>query len=97
MKSQAYLTMIQGELPLAEARNLHEYLEMHQTDEGFQALSPCQPTTVMPGPEKAELMRQRLEAGQELWHPSDPRVKTTRYAADLIPIFSNNGDDDDTD
>lgn len=96
MKSQQLLTLIQGELPLAEAKNLHEYLEMHQTDVGFEALAPCQPTNLMPGWEKADLMRLRLEAGQELWHPEDPRVRTTKYAPDLMPIFSTDRDDDDT-
>lgn len=92
-----FLTLVQGELPLGVAVNLHEYLEIHQTDEGFQAIHPCEPTTIPPGPQKVELLARRLELGQELFNEQDPRVRSTKFAADLVLFGGRDDEDDDTD
>lgn len=39
-------------------------------------LKRCKPTDALPGsPEKIEVLRARVAAGEELWHPKDPRSK----------------------
>lgn len=66
-------TMTQGGLPLFEATNLDEHIRAHQSDAGFKPKRKCQPTQAMPGTAaKVEVLRQRLESGQPLWHPKDP-------------------------
>lgn len=46
------------------------------TEKKFQR-APCEPTKAEPGsPEKIEVLRQRYEAGQELWHEFDPYCKS---------------------
>ena len=39
-------------------------------------LKRCKPTTAAPGSqEKIEVLRARVAAGEELWHPKDPKIE----------------------
>jgi hypothetical protein len=77
MKEQSLLgELTQATFGLPEAQNLLDYIEIHNTDEGFEPAKNCRPTKVMPGGmEKADILAKRLERSEELWHEDDPRVE----------------------
>lgn len=54
--------------------NLHEFVETNRHDRGFTP-SPCvEPTSARPGtPAKIQVLQQRIDLGQELFHPLDPQ------------------------
>ena len=49
-------------LPLEPVREKYDWLEPPQ---------PAQATAILPGPAKVEILRQRVERGEGLWHPND--------------------------
>lgn len=53
-------------------------------DDGFKPKRKPKPTKHRPGSlEKACVLRARLEAGQELWHPKDEKILATHTTASV--------------
>lgn len=77
--------LVQEEFSLPSVTNLLEYLEEYISDDGFEPSSPCKPTDCPAGGmEKAEVIRQRLMRGEELWHVDDPKMETKETAYDRL-------------
>ncbi|MEM1225982.1 MAG: hypothetical protein AAGJ40_09795 [Planctomycetota bacterium] len=73
-KQEVELTQRAFDLP--RTRNLFDYIEVYGCDESFRPERKCKPTKVRPGGmAKAEVIAQRLERSEELWHPDDPVVQ----------------------
>ena len=54
--------------------DIYGHIEETGSDDGFVPKSECQPTDAKVGSrEKLDVMRDRLSAGQPLWHPDDSR------------------------
>lgn len=72
--------LTQATLPLFSATTLEQHIGSHLSDSGFVESKPSSgPTKHQPGTwAKVEVLKKRLEAGEPLWHPEDPRMKLRR-------------------
>jgi hypothetical protein len=56
-------------MPLIDFSKYRHELEVF--DEDYEPEKMPEPTGVPPGPSKVEVLRARVDAGEELWHPND--------------------------
>lgn len=62
-----------------QPRNVFEAIIVDGDESQFVVRPASRPTSARPGSEeKVEVLRQRVEAGEALWHPDDERVLTDR-------------------
>ena len=61
-----------GGFGFTEPKSLDEHLDEFKSDDGYEPSALPQPTDFPPGsPDKVQLMRERLERDEHLWHPND--------------------------
>ena len=75
MSGTATVVREQLEFDLAKPVNLFEYLKVHITDEGFEPGKSPRSTSLKPGPDKVEVMANRVKRSESLWHEDDPVVE----------------------
>lgn len=70
-----------GCLPFADPRNLLEHIAAFGQDHNFAPRKKPQPTDLEPGPDRVEVLAQRILNGEDLWHPDDPVIDLETLAS----------------
>jgi len=78
----------QLEFGLEEAGNLNSYIDAFNTDDGYEPQANPVPTDHKPGSWcKVEVLADRLENAEELWHDSDAKLPRKKTQYELLTGF----------
>lgn len=73
---------------LEEAGNLNSYIDAFNTDDGYEPQANPVPTDHKPGSwSKVEVLADRLENAEDLWHDNDAKLPRKKSQYELLTGF----------
>ena len=72
--------------------NVYDTINRFGEDNGFMPLPASEPTQALCGSEeKIQVMRERVDAGEELWHPEDSIIQDSSSLPQSHSFFEKKG------
>ena len=91
MNAKRKLPENQSSLSFADPSNVLQHIEAFGQDHNFMPRREPKPTHLDPGPDRVEVLAQRILDGEELWHRDDKQMELRKDGiAQLLDQFHEN-------